>query len=225
MWFCHLHSTKEVPYGLSRYMFNFILQSAEIFRLKAREVELLREIDVLIEEWDKLRTAEEIYLRKSLANIRRDEENKIIEKLSRNKTREDLSTGLELLLDNLNETAWAHQRGIYYLDERLRDWYRSVMETLWDMEDFNLSYIHMIRLKSKKYRYISELFHEYLSDIQIARHKISKKRQDVLGQMCDSIRNQEAIRELMDNFDPVALREAEKFIHLEKEREKSLTSS
>ena len=93
------------------------------------------------------------------------------------------------------------------------------------MEDFNLSYIHMIRLKSKKYRYISELFHEYLSDIQIARHKISKKRQDVLGQMCDSIRNQEAIRELMDNFDPVALREAEKFIHLEKEREKSLTSS
>ena len=28
MWFCHLHSTKEVPYGLSRYMFNFILQSA-----------------------------------------------------------------------------------------------------------------------------------------------------------------------------------------------------
>lgn len=44
-----------------------------------------------------------------------------------------------------------------------------------------------------------------------------------MGTVCDAQRNQEAVEELMDSFNPKAEQEAEEFIEIEQEREKVLT--
>lgn len=91
------------------------------------------------------------------------------------------------------------------------------------MKDFKLSHIHRIRLKSKKYRYVAEIFEDHVSEIQSERQRTAKKRQKVLGTVCDAQRNQEAVEELMDSFNPKAEQEAEEFIEIEQEREEVLT--
>ena len=46
----------------------------------------------------------------------------------------------------------------------------------------------------------AEHFRAYMTPLQLERHKTAKKRQTVLGLICDSLRNQEAVEELLPDF-------------------------
>ena len=139
------------------------MEIQEIFRSKGREVELLRELDVLIERWDEVRQSQDLSLKEALLNERLEEEQRILGLLSSGQTKKELIEGKEFLLSCLNETDWAERDGVYHLDERLFSWYRFALENLWKMKDFKLSHIHRIRLKSKKYRYVAEIFEDHVS--------------------------------------------------------------
>ncbi|CDZ75636.1 putative membrane protein [Peptoniphilus sp. ING2-D1G] len=203
---------------------SFYTQIQDIFRQKGRDAELLRELDVLTQQWDKVRDTEELALRNALVAERKKEEERLLEVLKDNKTVEELKNGLNLFINSLSITDWHNIDGIYLMDERLHNWYRFTLESLWQMEGFNFPYVHRIRLKSKKYRYISEFFSEHITQSQLKHHKDAKKRQGVLGDVCDALRNQEAVKELAVNLKGEALVEAEKFIDKEKARENQLLS-
>ena len=61
-----------------------------------------------------------------------------------------------------------------------------------------------------------------MTPLQLERHKTAKKRQTVLGLICDSLRNQEAVEELLPDFSSDTKEEAERFIEREKAREETL---
>lgn len=84
---------------LSDYM-----EIQEIFRSKGREVELLRELDVLIERWDEVRQSQDLSLKEALLNERLEEEQRILGLLSSGQTKKELIEGKEFLLSCLNET-------------------------------------------------------------------------------------------------------------------------
>lgn len=204
---------------------NSYLKIQDNFRQKARDVALLREIDVLIEEWDKVRTPEQIAFRQAMVEEREKEKERLLAYLRDTRAREEIQQGVNQFINALSMTAWHQLDGIQLMDERLHNWYRFTLESLWELKEFNLPYVHRIRLKSKKYRYVAEFYDEYMTSTQIDHHKSAKARQSVLGKVCDALRNQEAVEELMGNFSPEAKEEAKTFIALEKAREDELLES
>ncbi|MET3618212.1 CHAD domain-containing protein [Peptoniphilus olsenii] len=196
-----------------------------IFRDKAQDAARLRELDVLINRWEDIRNQDEINLLKALQKERKHEQQRLFRNLTNPRTKEEFVSGINLLLHELKKSKWKKIDGIKLLDNRLNSWYNYALESLWEMEKFNFPYVHKIRIKSKKYRYVAEYFDEYLTDEQSERYNLSKDRQKVLGQITDAIRNQEAVKELFPILSVNAFREAKKFIATERTREKELLES
>ncbi|MDQ0508216.1 CHAD domain-containing protein [Peptoniphilus ivorii] len=194
----------------------------DIFRQKGRDAELLRELDVLMEEWDKVREPEQVHLKNALMEQRKREEERLLALLKTDRIREELKEGLNTFMHSLSMSDWHEIDGVFLLDQRLHNWYRYTLEALWRMEEFDLPFVHRIRLKSKKYRYVTEFFDDHTTLTQVMHHKKAKKRQTVLGEVCDALRNREAIRELEPYFDDKALEEAAYFIKKEEQRENQL---
>lgn len=197
----------------------------DIFRQKARAGARLRELDVLLEEWDDVRNEEDKALREALLQERKDEEKDLLQILKDPKTEQEITSGVNQFIHALSMTEWHSIDGIQFMDERLHAWYRFTLEALWEMDEFDFPSVHRVRLKSKKYRYISEFFAEYMTQTQDRHHKSAKKRQKVLGEICDALRNQEAVEELLPKLHVETVKEAEIFINKESQREVDLLTS
>lgn len=206
---------KEDTYGLIQ----------DIFRQKARQAARLRELDVLLEEWDQVRGPEEEDFRQALIRERREEQDHLLTILKEPKAEQEILFGVNQFISALEMSDWHSIDGIYFMDQRLHSWYRFTLEALWEMDSFDFPSVHKVRLKSKKYRYISEFFKDYITQTQQGYYKAAKKRQKVLGEVCDALRNQEAVEEILPKLDQDTVKEAEFFISKEGNREVDLLTS
>lgn len=194
----------------------------DVFRQLGRKCARLRELDVLIEEWEAAKGEGDANLRRALDQERKDEMNLLVGIMQDPLNQQIIASAANRLILNLEPTNWQEIDGVLYIDQRLHSWYRFSLEGLWRMDGFDWPVAHKIRLKSKKYRYIAEHFKDHMTSVQTGRHKAAKKRQTVLGEICDSLRNQEAVEELMPHLPEEATEEADRFILREKDREMQL---
>ena len=192
------------------------------FRQLARKCARLRELDVLIEEWMETKETGDEALVVALQKERTEEMEQLLAYMDDPLTKQAFASGVNRFLRMLSDTPWEQLDGVRFIDKRLHAWYRFSLEGLWKMDGFDWPVAHKIRLKSKKYRYIAEHFRAYMTPLQLERHKTAKKRQTVLGLICDSLRNQEAVEELLPDFSSDTKEEAERFIEREKAREETL---
>lgn len=193
-------------------------QLQSLFRQLGQEGALLRELDVLIDEALRQGMALEGPLLTAMISKRRAEADRLVSKLSDSQIEWTMHHGINHLLHLLTFTSWHKLDGITYLDHRLNDWYAYTLESLWKRKTFELGPMHRVRLKTKKYRYISEFFKDHLTQTQVALYKRAKKRQSLLGEVCDALRNQEALEALLDSLPPSAYDQAQTFIHSQAQR-------
>ncbi|MDO5302106.1 MAG: CHAD domain-containing protein [Tissierellia bacterium] len=191
------------------------------FRSLAHDAALLRELDVIMEEY-LLAGAEDGAFLAALRADRRREEERLVAALNHGKGRRLLRRGVNLFLEALSQSSWKEVDGLYFVDMRLHNWYRFTLESLWELDRFDFPFVHRIRIKSKKYRYITEFFQELMTETQLNQHKMAKKRQKRLGEICDALRNQEAIDEMLSAFGPAASTEALAFQERESQREEEI---
>lgn len=192
------------------------------FRQLARQCALLRELDVLLEEWEETDPHEGSAFSERLKGERKEEEERLLGFLQKDDTQRAFQVGVNRFVQALSHTEWGEIDGIEFMDRKLHGWYRYILEATSDLKGFDFPTVHKIRLKSKKYRYIAEHFKEHVTPLQKRRHKSAKEKQTTLGKICDSLRNQEAVDELLKSgADPRTREEADSFVNRERERENS----
>lgn len=87
-----------------------------------------------------------------------------------------------------------------YLNKFLNKKYKKLNEMIENLTEFEFKQAHGIRLLSKKLRYITEAF-DYLIHEDLNQNDKMKKLQTELGEICDLIRNPEAVSEIIKAYD------------------------
>jgi CHAD domain-containing protein len=194
------------------------------FRQSAAEISTLREIDVIINTWNehlldqKLDPSQSVLIQE-LNRKRNIEKDRVIKIVSKNKYIDRLTKSSNDLIKTIRKSSEKDVPTQKVIDARLDKWYQYILKRMINYNEFNFSYIHPIRLKCKKYRYVSENFYGILDPEHRKRHQDVKKLQTLLGNTCDAIRNQEAILKIIGLSSPALEQEVIAFINYEKEIE------
>lgn len=164
----------------------------DFFRQRGRELADLREMDVLIDSIHSIPGMEDAEMIDRLRALREDEQNKVVRLLD-----EDYIKTLQKMYDEFLDEVKKTDKYQFNesFDDRLEGWDKYIVKRLPEVNDLPWSKVHRVRIKSKKARYISEIFDEDISDTFSERAKEYKKVQSNLGERCDALRNQEAIDE------------------------------
>lgn len=195
------------------------------FRMTASELGYLRELDVLIAVYDQVWKENNLSPEDSLLAARlqseRDAEKDRVLKVIENEHNYDVMTGkFILLLNSLKYKKIGNAQTSAIILPKLDDWYESILNRMQEYKKFNFSYIHSTRLKCKRYRYVSEIFSDFLDETHRSRYQDIRNLQTILGNICDVIRNQETILEIVGSNAPDVQEEVNQLILFEKKIEK-----
>lgn len=194
------------------------------FRELGGEAGYLRELDVLIEEYKTLSQEQEILLTQSvllqeLRKERRKEKERLKEIFITEEYRQIL---IEAYTDLILCLPWKKIESMKtqeYILPIVDKWMKQIRKALERYEEFEFHRTHKIRLKAKKYRYVVKAFEDYLPEEYKENYKTAKKYQTLLGDTCDSIRNQEALGEIIENPEGDLKKELDYFLKKEIERQ------
>lgn len=168
----------------------------DFFRQRGRELADLREMDVLIESIHSIPGMEDAEMIDKLRDMRLAEQVEVVRLLDEDYIK-NMQKMYEEFIDEVKKTD--KYKFDESFDDRLEGWDKYIVKRLPEVNDLPWSKVHRVRIKSKKARYISEIFDEDISDTYSSRAKEYKKVQSNLGERCDQLRNQEAIDEWIKN--------------------------
>jgi len=168
----------------------------------------IRELDVLLVEWNTV-------VSKQVIEIPNPNTLSVILKETRDKERERLQNLLALKDDVLTTTllnlrSWLSDVSVAhevesgksletYADQRIKKWQNGIRKELMEIETFEFPRIHLLRIKSKKLRYIQEIFIKKNSPKRNSSYIAKvKDLQEILGIICDTRRNIEIINKLFE---------------------------
>ncbi len=199
------------------------------FRLFGDRVAPLRELDVMLEAWKGICKEKELSfaaspLRETLAKRREREMRLLLRFMSAGDTRDTLYQRYGHLQGAVSGGKFPRESAPLYIARRLTGWWQDMDEQMKAAEEVRFETVHPIRLSAKKHRYVGEVFAESLPPMYRFRTKAAKQLQSSLGDLCDAIRNQEAVKEWTagDNT-PHIDGEKELYIAAQKAQEKTLT--
>lgn len=201
------------------------LRIQDTFRNLGGEAGYLRELDVLIEEYKPLSQEQDILLTQSLLlqelrKERRKEKERLKAIFMEEEYRLQLVDAYTDLLLSLPWNKIEKMKTKEYIIPAVDRWRKQILKGLEKYDKFDFPSTHKIRLKAKKFRYVAKSFEYYLPEEYQDYHKEAKKYQTLLGDTCDSIRNQEALVEIIQNPEGDLEKELDFFLGKEIEREK-----
>lgn len=211
---------------LSKYLDKRIYQRIQnAFRMLASELSYLRELDVLIDVYDKVRkennlSFEDSQLSVKLQNERNAEKERVAAAIENDHSYDVMTGNFILLLNSIKFKKIGNIQISEVILPKLDDWYETILNRIREYKNFNFSYIHDTRLKCKKYRYVSEIFSDFMDETHHNRCQDVKELQTILGNICDVIRNQETILEIVGSNAPEIQEEVNQLIQYEKRIEK-----
>ncbi len=199
------------------------LRIQQKFREIGGEAGYLRELDVLIEEYKPLSQEQEILLTKSallqeLRKERRKEKERLKEIFITEEYRQILVEAYTDLIVCLPWKKIESKKTWEYILPIADKWMKQILKALKQYEEFEFESTHKIRLKAKKYRYVVKAFEDYLPEEYKDNYKVAKKYQTLLGDTCDSIRNQEALKEIIQEPEGDLEKELNYFLESETQR-------
>lgn len=209
-----------------------VMKSSEYRKLQGRlcimgsQLGYLRELDVLRQRWSEVMGGVGMdpggsILLDALTRYRKKEEGIVRDYLADIDTAGSYDEIWSESLKALDPEAAAGLTSEGYVLATLDGWFASIEKDYKGIKKNNLKQIHRVRIKCKKYRYLSEIFSGMLEGRYEKRHMKAKWLQDSLGELCDSNRNIEAIREMIGKTENKSLEsEIELFIKSEKRRAK-----
>ncbi len=195
-----------------------------VFRRSANLLGLLREVDVLTLVWQQALADNGLdgtkpELLNLLNQVRKDEQQMVAALVKQDRFLKNLQRAFDQLKKSLKTKKMKKVSAPDGVLPSLDQWYEDIRGGLMETQEYDLASIHQIRLICKKYRYISEVFDDLLDQPRQDRYKTIKMMQTVLGDICDAIRNQEAVLELAVEPAGALKDEVELFIEFEKKRE------
>lgn len=202
------------------------------FRNKGNELAYLRELDVIMEEWESLikkgvfkeieSKGEEFKL--ILSRERENERVRLLNSLSRPNFRIDLEKIKALMIKKIkvrkingdNLKGIIKRKVVYKLEDTDQ---RKNTVSLNSHDE-----IHSLRINAKKIRYNMERFNLNEDSVLEEKYKSMKKWQESIGMICDANRNQNAVFEILNKYhNPTALEEVNIFIEYQRKTFGELT--
>ncbi len=194
------------------------------FRNAGGEISYLRELDVILEICYEIRNKAkdpgmlELLIQK-LKVEREHEKNRLILKLASPKDMRKLNKTFQHLMNAIHFRKLEKRTVDSVIMACLNKWYAEITRRLDKMDAISFREIHPIRLISKKYRYVAEIFGEVLTKDVSAKRIAVKELQTKLGELCDVVRNQEALLEFSFTGNEQLQKEVHQFILHEKQLE------
>lgn len=184
------------------------LRIQDFFRQRGRELADLREMDVLIDTIENIPELENSQLLERFRAMRLAEQEEAV-KLLDEKYVANLKKHYNEFLDEVRGQDMREFDRTF--DDRIKNWDQYIIKRLPQVNELPWSKVHRVRIKSKKARYISEIFNEDIDETYGSRTKEYKRIQSDLGERCDQLRNLEAIDEWIESDNPQIIREKEIF--------------
>lgn len=180
----------------------------DFFRQRGAELAALREMDVLTDTLRQISDLKDSLLLERFQALRAAEQEKVVRLLDTAYIEELKKRHGEFL----DEVRKADARGFTGgFDDRLENWDRFIARRLPQIHELPWAKVHRVRIKSKKARYITEIFQNEIDAGYGGRAKEYKRIQSELGVRCDQLRNLEAIDEWIENDTAEIMREKEIF--------------
>lgn len=164
----------------------------DYFRQRGRDLADLREMDVLIDWTSQIEGLEDSEIIKRLKAMRLVEQEEVLKLLD-----EDYVPNLTKYYDDFLAEVRASVNSNFTeaFEDRVEGWDHYIMKRLPDIDDLEWSKVHRVRIKSKKARYVCDIFADDIDPDYASRKKEYKQIQSDLGVRCDQLRNLEAIDE------------------------------
>ena len=180
----------------------------DFFRQRGQELAALREMDVLIKAIESCEGLEGSQMSKRLQEMRVIEQENVVRLLD-DKYVEKMTKKYNEFLDIVRSRE--QDRFTTDFDDRIEGWDQYIINRMPKVNDLPWDKVHRVRIKSKKARYISEMFDGDIDENYSNRRKEYKKIQSDLGERCDQLRNVEAIDEWIKDDNPIITKEKEIF--------------
>lgn len=92
-----------------------------------------------------------------------------------------------------------------------------------DVKEDSLATVHRVRIQAKRLRYVCESLGVYAKPKQLEKYKTYKELQKEIGELCDAVRNQTAMREIVGDRElPVLIEQRKLFVEDQHVLEKEL---
>lgn len=198
-------------------------------RAMAQECAYLRELDVLIKEWQKVQpemasfdVSGEVFL-----DLMHRERGLEARRLTGYLEKPDFAMELRRIQGQIiaaikpDRTRFMDLAGM--VRTTLGQWHQEIQAGYEAIDANDLAVIHALRIRAKKMRYLMEIFDLNESGPGKNDYRQIKGWQEVLGDLTDANRNAEAVREIAEKYpdEPVAV-EIEAFIRIQAERSDQL---
>lgn len=188
------------------------LMAQETWKRAGQKYAYLRELDVLIAEWQKTVTeypdyfAKDNALEKLLCAKRTAEMNKLCkldkeaQNIYSNEQYDDLENliGSEVSQENYKQNISLDR----FVKKRTEKWLGKIRKDFQTMEVRDIDVLHALRIRSKKIRYVLEVFTPIEKEHNKKNLDFLKKLQEQLGEICDIKRNIAAMREFGEEQEP-----------------------
>lgn len=184
-----------------------------MLRAMAQECAYLRELDVLLEEWQSRRedflvanlTGE--HFQKILQDERKVEQDRLYEVLEKPAFASELTTVEEMLFAAIDTTDTLYLDLDELVRDTLNEWHDQIKAGYEAIDANDLATIHALRIRAKKMRYVMEVFG--LNEVEETKemHREIKRWQEVLGNITDANRNTAAVMEIAEKYPDAPIEE------------------
>ncbi|MBG9982958.1 CHAD domain-containing protein [Aerococcaceae bacterium DSM 111020] len=176
----------------------------DYFRQRGRELADLREMDVLIDWTGQIEGLKDSEIIQRLKAMRIEEQEEVLKLLDEAYV-QDLRKNYQDFLDLVKASVNSNFTEAF--EDRVQGWDQYIMKKLPEIDDLEWAKIHRVRIKSKKARYVCDIFADDIDPDYANRKKEYKQIQSDLGVRCDQLRNLEAIDEWIKDDSPQIIEE------------------
>lgn len=172
----------------------------------------LRQLDVLIEEWNEIvknnknQFSSETVIGDTLRNERDKEQQQVRHHISMGICTPVLLSVWAWLMENpLDKNSDAEAPLQSFTEKRIGNWLKRIHKDLGSVGEYDEAAIHAFRIRCKKLRYALDITAPILDHKYKKRLEASKKLQELLGNICDTERNISGVKVLITNQPDAAL--------------------
>ncbi len=185
----------------------------------AKECAYLRELDVLILEWnasqvdfDRAGITGEHFLEilKAERLKERDRLQEVLEKKGFARELEDLK---DKIIKGIRTDDALYNDVDALVSATISTWYDEVREEYNAIDTNDLKVIHALRIRAKKLRYVMEVFELSSQEDRKGMHQEIKQWQEILGNITDANRNADAVKEIQEKYPEADIEEELKIFH------------
>ena len=203
---------------------NAWMKSNRLYRSFRRDVEVLRELDVIVAELSQTPESAQKYahLIDTLQKLRQESTDSVLQKADHDDIDKLYDEAYRRLLKAVNKSD-DDSRWKEFATKRLDDWYEQFEEMYRNLDWTDIEEVHDLRLRCKRYQYVCKLVDGTLPLVTDERYDLTLLLHAELGKLCDCDANKNLLERMIpDNGDADLMKERDAFVEELNQAQKEL---